>query len=162
MAAPAPSKRSADSRPRGPGLTMGKAMTKAWPAGRAAGRGDNGRTGPPESGGRYGLLLIILIASYLISAFSNGRFEANIEIVLFVAVLLIALRTSSLPGRRVNLFGAIVVLASLAALGASLSGTRTGVGVGEWVVFNAIAFSSLSLSLSGGGGGGVVMDVGAS
>ena len=131
MAAPAPSKRSADSRPRGPGLTMGKAMTKAWPAGRAAGRGDNGRTGPPESGGRYGLLLIILIASYLISAFSNGRLEANIEIVLFVAVLLIALRTSSLPGQRVNLFGAIVVLASLAALGASLSGTRTGVGVAD-------------------------------
>lgn len=37
-------------------------------------------------------------------------------------------------------------------------GVRTGVGVGEWVVFNAITF----LSLSGVGGGGVVMDVGAS
>jgi hypothetical protein len=36
-------------------------------------------------------------------------------------------------------------------------GIRVGVGVGEWIVFSAIAFSSLS-----GGGGGVVMDVGAS
>jgi hypothetical protein len=37
-------------------------------------------------------------------------------------------------------------------------GVRTGFGVGDGVLFNAIAFSSLS----GGDGGGVVIDVGSS
>jgi Ion channel len=131
MAAPAPSKGSANSRQHRPGVDIGTVMTKAWPARRAAGRGDSGRTGQPESGGRYGLLLLILIASYLISAFSNSHLVANIEIVLFVVVLLIALRTSSLPGRWPDLIGAIVVLGSLAALGASLSRTRAGDGAAE-------------------------------
>ena len=35
-----------------------------------AGRGDRGRTGPPRSGGRYGLLLLVLVGTYLLAAFS--------------------------------------------------------------------------------------------
>jgi hypothetical protein len=66
---------------------------------RLTGRGGRGRTGPPRSGGRYGLLLAVLIATYLLSAFNGRNLATESQIGLFAVVLLLALRTSPLPGR---------------------------------------------------------------
>ena len=74
-------------------------MTQASPVRRVARRVRRGRTGPPGSGGRYGLLLLVLIATYLLSAFSGTKLAIDLQIGLFAAILLLALRTSPLPGR---------------------------------------------------------------
>jgi len=89
------------------------------------------RTGPPDPGGRYGLLLVVLVSTYLLSAFSNGMFAVDLQIALFAAVLVLALRTSPMPGRRLALLTGATVAGSAAALGAALTGTAAGEGAAE-------------------------------
>ena len=73
----------------------------------------------------------MLVASYLFSAFSGLTATSELQIVLFAAVLLIALRTSPLPGRWPVLLGATALVGSGAAVGASLTGTQTGAGLAD-------------------------------
>jgi hypothetical protein len=107
-------------------------MTRvAWFRDRA-GQGNHGRTGPPRSGGRYGLLLLVLIATYVFSAFNAPKVTtADLQLVFFAAALLLAMRTSPLPGRWPQVIGGVAVAGSAAALGASLTGTRTGAGLAD-------------------------------
>src|SRR5215470_16102198 len=105
-------------------------MTLAPSARRPAGRG-SGRTGSPGLGGRYGLLLLVLIASYLLSAFNGTKLASNLQIGLFATVLVLSLRTSPLPGRWPVLIGVVAVIGSAAALAASLAGGETGLGAAE-------------------------------
>ena len=90
-----------------------------------------GRTGPPDHGGRYGLLLLVLVATYLLSAFNSGKLAVDLQIALFATVLVLALRTSPLPGRRQALLAAATLAGSAAALGVALTGTETGEGAAE-------------------------------
>jgi hypothetical protein len=90
-----------------------------------------GRPGRPGPAGRYGLLLLALISTYLLSAFSGGRTVADLQVVLFLAVLLLALRTSPMPRRWTILVVAVALVGSAAALGASLTGTDVGLGAAE-------------------------------
>ena len=93
---------------------------------RLAGRGGQGRTGPPRRGGRYGLLLALLIGTYLLAAFSGAKLAAEIQVVLFAGVLLVALRTSTLPGRWPAVIGVVTVIGTAVTFWTSLSGSRTG------------------------------------
>ena len=93
---------------------------------RLAGRGGRGRTGSPHDGGRYGLLLLVLVGTYLFSAFGGKQLAAELQVLLFALVLLIALRTSPLPGRWPVIIGAVTVVGSLVTFWTSLTGTRTG------------------------------------
>src|SRR5690242_7986126 len=93
------------------------------PVRRPARGGHRGRTGPPDSGGRYGLLLIVLIGTYLFSAFSNKRLATEVQVVLFAVVLLLALRTSPLPGRWPAVIGVVTVCGSAVAFWAAVTGT---------------------------------------
>jgi Ion channel len=106
-------------------------MTQASPARRLGRRTSRGHTGPSGQSGRYGALLLVLIATYLLSAFSGTKLAIQVEIGLFVVVLLLALRTSPLPGRWPVLIGAVALAGSAGALAASLTGTETGAGVAE-------------------------------
>jgi hypothetical protein len=81
--------------------------------------------------GRYGLLLLVLIASYLLAAFNGRPLGTDIQIGLFAVVLLLALRTSPLPRGRRMLIGAVAIAGSAAALGAALTGTDAGIGVAQ-------------------------------
>lgn len=63
---------------------------------------------------RYGLLLLLLIGSYLLSAFTSGRWVSLVQIGAFVGTLLLALRNALVP-RRVARAAAVVVLAGSAA-----------------------------------------------
>jgi len=66
----------------------------------------------PARPGRYGALLVLLIASYLLSAFITwGGIEA-VQVVLFTVAVLLALRSASIPRRAVRL----VVIAAVAGL----------------------------------------------
>jgi hypothetical protein len=104
-------------------------MMQASPARRAASSGS--RAGPPEPGGRYGLLLLVLISTYLLSALGNGKLLVDVQVLLFVAVLLLALRTSSLPRRWTRLVGAVALVGSAAAFGASLTSADVGKGAAD-------------------------------
>jgi hypothetical protein len=103
-------------------------MMQASPARRPG--GSSGRVRLPQSGGRYGLLLLVLISTYLLSSFSI-KVVADLQVLLFLVVLLLALRTSRLSRRWTILVGAVALIGSAAAFGASLTGTDTGEGASE-------------------------------
>jgi hypothetical protein len=94
-------------------------------------RGVRGRTGPPRREGRYGLLLAVLVATYLFSAFNGRHLTIEVQVGLFTLSLLLALRSSPLPGRWPLLISIITVAGSAAAYGAQLTGTAAGTGAAE-------------------------------
>jgi Ion channel len=68
------------------------------------------------SGERFGLLLLILVTSYLISAFTTGALVTIVQIVLFVGVALLALRSEGFPRRTAQLAIAVAVVGSTAVI----------------------------------------------
>jgi lysylphosphatidylglycerol synthetase-like protein (DUF2156 family) len=68
------------------------------------------------SGDRFGLLLLILVTSYLISAFTAGVLVSTIQIVLFVGVAALALRGEGLRRRTAEVAIIVVVAGSAAAI----------------------------------------------
>jgi len=106
-------------------------MTQASPARRLSRRVRRSRTRPPGSRGRYGALLLVLVATYLLSAFNGTKLAVQLQIGLFVVVLLLALRTSPLPGPWPRLIAAFALAGSAGALAASLTGTQAGEGAAE-------------------------------
>ncbi len=93
---------------------------------RLTGPGGRGRTGSSQRGGRYGLLLAVLVGTYLLNAFSGAKVATEIQVVLFAAVLLIALRTSLLPRPWPGVVAAVTVVGSAVTFWTSLTDTRTG------------------------------------
>jgi hypothetical protein len=98
---------------------------------RLAGLGGGGRTGSPRGDGRYGLLLLVLIGTYLFSAFNGRHLTTEVQIGLFAVILLLAMRSSPLPGRWPLIISTATVAGSAAALGAALTGTQVGEGAAE-------------------------------
>ncbi len=78
-----------------------------------------GRPAPPE---RFGALLLLLIATYLVSAFTTGSLIDAAQIVLFVGTLLLALRNSQAPKWTARLTVGVVLAGSAAAFGIALTG----------------------------------------
>ncbi|HYB47915.1 MAG TPA: potassium channel family protein [Streptosporangiaceae bacterium] len=76
-------------------------------------------------------MLLVLVATYLLSAFNGTKLAVQLQIGLFVVVLLLALRTSPLPGPWPRLIAAFALAGSAGALAASLTGTQAGEGAAE-------------------------------
>jgi hypothetical protein len=76
-------------------------------------------------------VLLVLVATYLFSAFNNGRPAADVQIALIAGVLALALRTSPLSGRWPAIIAAGTVAGSAAAIGALLTATPAGDGVAD-------------------------------
>jgi heme A synthase len=90
-------------------------MTAAWTA---------------RHGDRYGLLLLLLVFSYVISAFTTARYVGAAVTVLFVAALLLALRTSGVNRRTRRLLIGAVAAGSVTAVVAVLShASQVGIGL---------------------------------
>ena len=87
--------------------------------------------GRREGGGRYGLLLLVLVGTYLFSAFNGAHLTTELQILLFALVLLLAMRSSPLPGRWPLIISALTVIGSAVAFGAALTGTQAGLGAAE-------------------------------
>jgi hypothetical protein len=87
--------------------------------------------GRRESGGRYGLLLLFLIGTYVFSAFNGAHLTTEVQIGLFAVVLLLAMRSSPLPGRWPLIVGALAITGSVGAFAAAISGTPAGQGAAE-------------------------------
>ena len=75
---------------------------------------------------RYGLLLLVLTGTYVLAAFSGAKLAADVQVILFAVILLLALRSSPLPGRWPAVIAAIAVIGSVATYLASLTGSRAG------------------------------------
>ncbi|MGH3398355.1 MAG: potassium channel family protein, partial [Streptosporangiaceae bacterium] len=92
-------------------------------------RGDGrpGRWRPlRQTPGRYGLLLFLLIATYLLSAFTSSTWIGGAQLAVFVATGFLALRSSGLPQRRARLIGLVGLAGSAAALGLSIARPNDG------------------------------------
>ena len=86
----------------------------------------------PEPG-RYGALLIVLIVSYLLTAFIHGRWIEAVQIVLFTVAMLLALRSAAISRRvvRVVLLVAIIGLPVMAFLSLSMATGDAGSGTAD-------------------------------
>jgi len=77
-------------------------------------------------GGRYGLLLLVLIGTYLLAAFSGAKLATEVQVLLFAFVLLIALRNSPLPMPWPLVIGAVTAIGTAVTFLVSLSGSPHG------------------------------------
>jgi hypothetical protein len=73
----------------------------------------------------------VLIGTYLLAAFSGAKLATDVQVILFVVVLLLTLRTSPLPGHWPALIGAVAVIGSAVTYLTSLSGTSAGIAAEE-------------------------------
>jgi Ion channel len=74
---------------------------------------------------------MVLIATYMFSAFNGKHLTTQFQIGLFAAILLLGLRSSPLPGRWPLIIGAVTVAGSAAVFWASLTHTPGGEGTAE-------------------------------
>jgi len=84
------------------------------------GPGLEDRSGPAarlvaRPGDRFGGLLLILVFTYVLSAFTSGVLISVIQVVLFLAVVLLALRSGRLRHRSVRIIAAGLLAGSVAA-----------------------------------------------
>jgi ion channel len=94
------------------------------PARRAQAGGLTGRThlswprraAPAPAGGRFGLLLLILIFTYLLSAFTSGAWVNAVQIVLFLAVAVLAMRSGRLGRRTIRVVIVVGIGGTMAAV----------------------------------------------
>jgi hypothetical protein len=83
------------------------------------------------------VLLLILIFTYLLSAFTTGVLISTFQVLLFLAVVLITLRNGQLPPRDVRITS-IVVLAGSVLAAVLLVVDRDGPGAGVANVWTAL------------------------
>jgi hypothetical protein len=74
---------------------------------------------------------VVLIGTYLFSAFNGKNLTTEVQIGLFAVVLLLAMRSSPLPGWWPLVICTATVAGSAAATGAALTGTQAGQGAAE-------------------------------
>jgi hypothetical protein len=90
------------------------------------------RIGLAPAGERYGLLLTLLVGTYVLSAFVGGRLVNALQIVLFVVTLLLAMQTAQVPRRTARIMIAVVFSGSVVALVlAAAVATRTAAGIAD-------------------------------
>lgn len=76
--------------------------------------------------GRYGALLLLLIVTYLLSAFlPTGQWVEGLQVVLFTVAGLLALRSSTVPRRAVRVLLVVAIIAVPVFFAISFS-TATG------------------------------------
>jgi hypothetical protein len=109
--------------------------------------------------GRYGALLILLIASYLLSAFIHARWIEALQVVLFTAAMLLALRSAAISRRAVRLvlIGVVVGVPVMFFLSFSTSTGDTGSGIADiWtglvlltaavmIIYRVLSFGTVTL-----------------
>jgi Ion channel len=87
--------------------------------------------GPRQiAGGRTGVLLVILLFTYLLSAFTKGLLVSSLQVLLFLAVVLVALRNGQLPTRTTRIVAICLLAGSvLAAVLQLLDSKGPGAGI---------------------------------
>ena len=81
--------------------------------------------------GRYGVLLLVLIASYVLSAFNHRPWASDLQIAFFLAVLLLALHASPLSSPALQAGHCRLAQGSRCGPGAALTDTSAGLGAAD-------------------------------
>ena len=84
-------------------------------------------TAPP---GRFGALLLVLIGTYLMSALSKGRLIDALQLLLFTAAALLALRNSSVSRTMLRLIIGVAIVGTTVMFGLSVSPATGATGTG--------------------------------
>jgi len=97
----------------------------------ANGTGEAGQsnTGVPVRNSRYGLLLAVLLFSYVLSAFTRGTWVLALQIGLFLVVSALAVQTERLKRRTAQVLIGATIAGSAVAITLALAGSRAGAGV---------------------------------
>jgi hypothetical protein len=82
-------------------------------------------------GGRYGLLLLTLIAAYLVSAVTTSRWGGALHVAFVAAVALLAVRRTRLGPRRARLASGAVLVTAIGAGFCVASDNRPAEGAGS-------------------------------
>ena len=90
--------------------------------------------------GRFGLLLLLLIASYLLSAFALGAWVSAVQVALFLGVTVLAIRTGSFR-RRIALPAISVVTGGSFVFGALAAAHPTAGLQGAANVWKAVVLA---------------------
>ncbi len=106
-------------------------------AARTGGRSVRPRPWLTKRGDRYGLLLLLLVFSYVMSALTTTKFAATVQSLLFIVTLLLALRTSRVHKRTMHVIMGITLVGSAAAIVLAL-GHATNVGLGIADIWTAL------------------------
>jgi len=85
---------------------------------------------PQPAPGRYGAMLLVLIAGYLLSAFITARWIEGLQVVLFTVVMVLALRSASVSRRAVRLLLIVAVIGVPVFFAISFSSATGDVGSG--------------------------------
>jgi len=92
------------------------------------GMGEGQRT---RADGRYGLLLVALVAVYLLSAVTHSRWGGILHVAFIVVIGLLALRNARLAPRLTRLVAVGVVVTGIAAGWCAASGNRGAEGADD-------------------------------
>src|SRR5215472_16668073 len=87
-------------------MSTGTLLRNLRPAG---GTGEAGRQGQTVRHNRYGLLLVVLLVSYVLSAFLQAKWVDAVQIGLFLGVSLIALQAENVKRRTARLVAGVIV-----------------------------------------------------
>src|SRR5690242_10822905 len=101
-------------------MSTGTLLKNLRPAG---GTGEAGRdsTGVPERHSRYGLLLVVLLFSYVLSAFFRGTWVLALQIGLFLGVSALAVQSERLKRRTVQVLAGVTLGGSIIAITLALT-----------------------------------------
>ena len=95
----------------------------------ANGTGEAGHPGQPVRHNRYGLLLVVLLVSYVLSAFVQAKWVAAVQIGLFLGVSLIAFQAERIQRRTARLLAGVIVLGSVVAVVLALNKSEVDSGL---------------------------------
>jgi hypothetical protein len=93
------------------------------------GPAEDGRPGEPARHNRYGLLLVVLMVSYLLSAFFGGKWVSAVQIGLFLGVSMIAFQAERIQRRTARLLAGVIVLGSVVAVVLALNKSELDSGL---------------------------------
>ena len=97
--------------------------------------------------GRYGALLILLIDSYLLSAFITAHWIEALQVVLFTFAVLLALRNASITRRAVRLVLTAAVIGMPVMFALSFSTATGDVGSGIADMLTALVLLAASVMI---------------
>jgi hypothetical protein len=105
---------------------------------------DSGYVKARAAGDRFGLLLVVLVAVYVISAFVSGSWVKIVQIVLFLAASMLAVRTGRVRRRIAILaFAATAVTSGVALFLVLTFPAGSGAGVGFLLMALVLAFAAV-------------------
>jgi len=106
-------------------MSTGTLLENLSPAGGTGGGGQ----GNSERHNRYGLLLVVLLVSYVLSAFVQGKWVAAVQIGLFLGVSLIAFQAERIKRRTARLLMGVIIAGSVVAVVLALNKSEVDSGL---------------------------------